>query len=331
MDVQDYLRRINVKKYKKERDFFWALNKSTEDKEAIQRVIEIISNRAEDDTNDNVYNAKNKYLSLAKVINGNFDYSHYMTSLQWISDHSDLFGKTILDVGCDIGITSCFIALLVPDSKVVGIDTSENGVRCAWDLAKELNLKNVSFECINLNSISLDEKYASVYPSLAICAFQHLYSVPSFLTNCSPPTVPVTVTYPQPDKVSSTNNAGNVPPSPQVEGRNAFTVSPCSTVAPPQILTHQSVTVVPSGNSKYNLTEVSAFAGTGVTASDVNTIANAINRLSSRFLIGSLFLSPTIFFLSFIYELFSSICPIRTLNHFEFFMQKKHYKLDYRN
>ena len=98
-----------------------------------------------------------------------------------------------------------------------------------------------------------------------------------------------------------------------------------------QKFTAQSPAVVPSGNSKYNLTEVSAFAGTGVTASDVNTIANAINRLSSRFLIGSLFLSPTIFFLSCIYELFSSICPIRTLNHFEFFMQKKHYKLDYRN
>ncbi|MDD7160981.1 MAG: class I SAM-dependent methyltransferase [Candidatus Ornithospirochaeta sp.] len=165
MDVQDYLRRINVKKYKKERDFFCALNKSTEDKEAIQRVIEIISNRADDDTNDDVYNAKNKYLSLAKVINGNFDYSHYMTSLQWISDHSDLFGKTILDVGCDIGITSCFIASLLPESKVIGIDTSENGVRCAWDLAKELNLKNVSFECINLNSISLDEKYDTVLSS----------------------------------------------------------------------------------------------------------------------------------------------------------------------
>lgn len=162
MNVQDYLRRIGVKSYKNDRDYFRALDRSTEDKEAIRRALEIISNRADGEIKDDIYNEKNKYLSLAKVINGYFDYSHYMSSLQWISDHSDLLGKAILDVGCDIGISSCFIALLVPESKVVGIDTSENGIRCAMELAKELNLKNVSFECINVNSISPDEKYDTV-------------------------------------------------------------------------------------------------------------------------------------------------------------------------
>ena len=55
MDVQDYLRRINVKNYKRDFDFFCALNKSTEDKESLQRVIEIISNRADSDTNEDIY------------------------------------------------------------------------------------------------------------------------------------------------------------------------------------------------------------------------------------------------------------------------------------
>ena len=62
MNVQDYLRRIGVKSYKNDRDYFRALDRSTEDKEAIRRALEIISNRADGEIKDDIYNEKNKYL-----------------------------------------------------------------------------------------------------------------------------------------------------------------------------------------------------------------------------------------------------------------------------
>ena len=53
---------------------------------------------------------------------------------------------TIVDVGCDNGVLTCFYALLFPESIVVGVDLHAEAVKCGTKLARMLKLVNVQFE-----------------------------------------------------------------------------------------------------------------------------------------------------------------------------------------
>lgn len=66
--------------------------------------------------------------------------------LAWIEQHGS-FGRRIGDMGCGMGVHTCFYAMRHPGSEVVGIDRSAEGIARAEELATELGIDNVRFIC----------------------------------------------------------------------------------------------------------------------------------------------------------------------------------------
>ena len=59
--------------------------------------------------------------------------------------------RSILDVGCGVGILTTFYARQYPDKTVVGIDRSPVSIARAQEQAISLGLTNVQFECLDLD------------------------------------------------------------------------------------------------------------------------------------------------------------------------------------
>ena len=59
--------------------------------------------------------------------------------------------RSILDVGCGVGILTTFYARQYPDKTVVGIDRSPASIARAQEQAIALGLTNVKFECLDLD------------------------------------------------------------------------------------------------------------------------------------------------------------------------------------
>jgi len=59
--------------------------------------------------------------------------------------------RSILDVGCGVGILTTFYARQYPDKTIVGIDRSAVSIARAQEHTKTLGLTNVQFECLDLD------------------------------------------------------------------------------------------------------------------------------------------------------------------------------------
>jgi SAM-dependent methyltransferase len=59
--------------------------------------------------------------------------------------------KTILDAGCGIGILTTFYAARCSDATVVGLDRSQASIALARQRARELELTNLRFECLDMD------------------------------------------------------------------------------------------------------------------------------------------------------------------------------------
>lgn len=93
----------------------------------------------------NSYEFKNEDYDKCMLLTGCFDADIIRRSGNWIANHKEYFGKKILDVGCDCGVISCFLGVQFPESEIVSIDRSVNGIKIGEKLAKKLGLKNIRF------------------------------------------------------------------------------------------------------------------------------------------------------------------------------------------
>lgn len=59
--------------------------------------------------------------------------------------------RSILDIGCGVGILTTFYARQYPDKEFIGIDRSPVSINRAQEQAKALTLTNVRFECLDLD------------------------------------------------------------------------------------------------------------------------------------------------------------------------------------
>mgnify|MGYP003693534167 CR=1 FL=1 len=77
------------------------------------------------------------------------------TTIIWPSDRAwqiaSVDARSILDVGCGVGILTTFYARQHPDKTFVGIDRSSASIARAQEHAKALGLTNVQFECLDLD------------------------------------------------------------------------------------------------------------------------------------------------------------------------------------
>ena len=77
-------------------------------------------------------------------------YDYYLAIVPRVADRIGE-ARSILDVGCGVGILTTFYARQYPDKTFVGIDRSPASIVRAQGQAKDLGLTNVQFECLDLD------------------------------------------------------------------------------------------------------------------------------------------------------------------------------------
>ena len=99
------------------------------------------------------YDRKNQHPQASLILSAAHDWDLLCQTCQWVTEHPDAFGATILDVGCDCGLLSCFLAQTFPHSRITSIDRSANGIHAAQKLAERLGLTNITFLHTDLETL----------------------------------------------------------------------------------------------------------------------------------------------------------------------------------
>lgn len=152
--VIDYLNLIGLKQCRSINVFWQDLNR-LHSSSTVNELKKYVDLRAHEDRDGiNLYSIKNQNLKLS------IDFSRYSTDLyrryfDWFIENKEVFSpKRILEIGCDNGIVTCFFASLFPEAEVIGIDINPNGIKCAKELAAKLNLDNIEFKVVDINTIN---------------------------------------------------------------------------------------------------------------------------------------------------------------------------------
>ena len=87
--------------------------------------------------------------------------------------------RTILDFGCGPGILTTFYARQFPRARVVGVDRSAGSIVEAQHKAKELNLQNVHFECVDVEAKSPVGTYDCIVATHALVQSEQDQGLPS--------------------------------------------------------------------------------------------------------------------------------------------------------
>lgn len=92
-----------------------------------------------------LYDVKNQQPAAAVIFSGAYDSQFYRQAFAWIVQHQACFGQEILEVGCDCGIVSCFLARLFPQAHITAIDRTAHAIKAARQLADRLQINNITF------------------------------------------------------------------------------------------------------------------------------------------------------------------------------------------
>lgn len=98
------------------------------------------------DAVESLYRLKNSSLTFSLAITSQYagrQYAAFLTSMLAIC--SGRHCQSVLDIGCDNGIATCFYARLFPTAQVIGVDRCPEGIACAKELARTLGIENVTF------------------------------------------------------------------------------------------------------------------------------------------------------------------------------------------
>lgn len=103
--------------------------------------------------NEEFYNFKNSDPGLSLSISETFDEDIIRKACNYIAEHKQFFGKTILEIGCDIGIMTGFLGVAFPDSKIIAIERCQPAVKLAKERVDALGLENVEIRNCSLADV----------------------------------------------------------------------------------------------------------------------------------------------------------------------------------
>ena len=94
---------------------------------------------------------------------------------------ADLIGeaRSILDVGCGVGILTTFYAKQYPNKTLVGIDRSPASIARAQEQTKAHGLTNVQFECLDLDLTAPTRSYDLILATHALVQAEQDPGIPS--------------------------------------------------------------------------------------------------------------------------------------------------------
>jgi SAM-dependent methyltransferase len=98
------------------------------------------------DAREELFQAKNATLSLSIDTSLSWSGNLYRGELRQLEAVAERLKPTkVIDAGCEQGLITCFVAALLPNSKVVGFDRCPQAIACARDLAQLLGISNTEF------------------------------------------------------------------------------------------------------------------------------------------------------------------------------------------
>ena len=105
-------------------------------------------------------------------------YDYYLAIGQRVVDRIGA-ARSILDVGCGVGILTTFYAKQYPNKTFVGIDRSPISIARAQEQAVVLGLTNVRFECVELDQASPAGSYDVIIATHALLQAEQDPGLPS--------------------------------------------------------------------------------------------------------------------------------------------------------
>ncbi|HKO30518.1 MAG TPA: class I SAM-dependent methyltransferase, partial [Nitrospiraceae bacterium] len=87
--------------------------------------------------------------------------------------------RSILDVGCGVGILTTFYAKQYPGMTFVGVDRSAASIARAQEQAKTLGLTNVQFECVDLDQAAPAHSFDVILVTHALVQAEQDPGIPS--------------------------------------------------------------------------------------------------------------------------------------------------------
>ena len=119
-------------------------------------------NFPENGENKEFYEHKNSDEEISYLFTGGHDADIIRQCANWVAAHKEAFGKDILEVGCDIGFMTGFLALTFPESKITAIDHSHNSINMARKLMDRLGVTNVELLCTELEDLDEELEFDTV-------------------------------------------------------------------------------------------------------------------------------------------------------------------------
>lgn len=107
------------------------------------------------------YEFKNSDPVLSQIFSEGHDSDILRKACNYIFEHKELFGKEILEVGCESGYMTGFLARTFPESTIVSIDRSEAALKMAKNKAESMGITNVRFE--NCSLADIEGQYDTVF------------------------------------------------------------------------------------------------------------------------------------------------------------------------
>jgi len=144
--IASYFKELGIKDYKSEQ-FFWKHAKEV-DPLLAEKLEPLMSRKKK----GNLYEVKNETLLFSLAIES-WTMSFHQSFLTWMEKQKQLKPKRILEIGCDNGLLACWYAAHFPDAEIVGIDQTENGIKCANELSKQLGIANVCFHQLKFTEL----------------------------------------------------------------------------------------------------------------------------------------------------------------------------------
>ena len=178
--IDQYFEKIGLKEAKDRDEFF----KEIDEKHGVNLTqnIDLAMSLRKDTACGKIYSVKNKDLDTSMDFAGYY-YDLYREFFTWMIENADLNGKKILDIGCDNGIATCFLATAYPNAEVVAVDKSKKGIKCAEEIAAKLGLQNVKFEVVDAKKIDKffkQEKFDAVVSIRSMLEITNLPKLKSF-------------------------------------------------------------------------------------------------------------------------------------------------------
>lgn len=137
----------------------------------------MVENRADNKGRGDIYSLKNRSLALSLDF-ATWLVDMYKAYLTWFTGHFRTTPETILDIGCDNGIVTCFYAWYYPKARVVGVDIAKSGIDCARELAQSIGLSNVEFIVSAIGGIGDHFEKDHFQLATSLCSLNEIIGIP---------------------------------------------------------------------------------------------------------------------------------------------------------